>query len=362
MKKKLFLLLLIVALTAFVFTGCTPPAEGEGEGEGEIEGVLVEFGNEYRDGDKIYVRGGANNTVTVTFPAPVTGMVQVDLSNCTGDYSKGATYLFPNADRTVWTGSVYFACTYQIPNVCGDTCVSAGNDCCATTVTIISGACEADTCIAFPVIVDCDKPFAKLEVAADDCCCEDCTVIFKSVAATAGNDCAVCPTPADNCCGDVCSDLASWKIDVYKMKKKAYNDFTWPTETTTSAVDNITFEYCCEIVNCAIPVTTCEGEECPIECKLPCLDEDDYGESDAAGYYYFAIVTLKDNVGNTQKYYAALDISMGNTECEVKVYEGCCVTDKDNPNNSGMYWSDAYDCDAEKYFIGGCKGENPCAH
>ena len=37
MKKKLFLLLLIVALAAFVFTGCTPPAEGEGEGGGEDE-------------------------------------------------------------------------------------------------------------------------------------------------------------------------------------------------------------------------------------------------------------------------------------------------------------------------------------
>lgn len=50
MKNKWFIFVLIVVLTAFAFTGCTPPANGnEGEGEGEGEGepqtkkvVLVE--------------------------------------------------------------------------------------------------------------------------------------------------------------------------------------------------------------------------------------------------------------------------------------------------------------------------------
>ena len=40
MKNKWFIFVLIVVLTAFAFTGCTPPAngnEGEGEGEGESE-------------------------------------------------------------------------------------------------------------------------------------------------------------------------------------------------------------------------------------------------------------------------------------------------------------------------------------
>ena len=35
--KKLFLVLLVVTLAAFLFVGCLPvtPSEGEGEGEGE---------------------------------------------------------------------------------------------------------------------------------------------------------------------------------------------------------------------------------------------------------------------------------------------------------------------------------------
>lgn len=348
MKKKLFLLLLIVALAAFVFTGCTPPAEGEGEGEGEIEGVLVEFGHEYRDGDKIYVAGG-NNTVTVTFPAPVTGMVQIDLSNCTGDYSKGATYLFPNADRTVWTGSVRFDCCYNVAGgVCvADTCVAAGNDCCASTVTIISGACEADTCIAFPVIVDCDKPFAKIEVEVEECCCDECKITFNSsVAEESDDECAVCPgTPGEVCCGDTCSGLASWKIDVYQMKKTVYSkDLDDFDGTSEGGYDKNTFAECCEIVNCARLVVSCEGIECPIECEVPCQDEDDYDK-----YYYFAVVSLKDNVGNSQKYYAAIDIDP-EAGCEdSKIYEGTCHS------GDGMTWDGT--CGG---LIGNCFEEYDC--
>jgi len=41
--KKLFLVLLVVALVSFLFVGCVPvtPSEGEGEGEGECESVLL---------------------------------------------------------------------------------------------------------------------------------------------------------------------------------------------------------------------------------------------------------------------------------------------------------------------------------
>lgn len=340
MKKKLFLLLLIVALAAFVFTGCTPPAEGEGEGEGEgeIEGVLVEFAKEYRDGEWTYVAGG-KNTVTVTFPAPVTGMVQINLSDCSGDYSKGTTYLFPNADRTVWTGSVTFECKSYYTNPCAS-CEASQEACCATTVTIISGACEADTCIAFPVIVDCDAPFAKLEISSKDCCCSECAISIKSIADPEGNDCGACPSDPVPCCGDYCSGLASWKVDVYKVK---YSQFSGP---------NSVFEECCEISSCAKFVTSCEGEDCPIECTLDCIEEEEYYE-----YVYFAIITLKDNVGNKTVYYAGIELWIDDGECEIAVGEGCCV------KNTGVIFHYAdYKEDKEwkTYYIGGCKGETVC--
>jgi len=318
MKKKLFLLLLIIALAAFVFTGCTPPAEGEGEGEGEIEGVLVEFGHEYRDGSRVYVASGSN-TVTVTFPAPVTGMVQVNLSDCTGDYSKGATYLFPNADRTVWTGSVGFECTYyRLPTPCDTSCEPYGNDCCATTVTVISGACEADTCVAFPVIVDCEKPYAKLDVSAVNCCCDECGIKFKSAKDSEETECGACPATGYTCCGDDCSGLASWNIDLYTWNGKGTAPFT------TVSGDN-----CCMISPCAELLDSCQGTDCPIECVTDCLDpfvgapNDGDNVPDAEDYIY-AVVTLKDNVGNTQVYYARILSYYCNNTCNVQVEEYCC--------------------------------------
>ena len=346
MKKKLLVLLLIIIVAAFAFVGCAPhPSEGEGEGEGEIEGILVEFAKEYRDGDKVYVAKGSNG-VTVTFPAPVTGMVQIDLSNCTGDYSKGGVYLFPNADRTVWTGSVDFECSYWVQNVC-DTCVSVTKHCCATTVTITSGACEADTCIAFPVIVDCDKPFAQLEVGVKDCCCSECAVTFKSVADPEENECVVCPPDLAPCCGDTCSDLASWSVEVRKVKVASDEKPAGDESVFRSIAARAFATNCCEFSTCTKLVQICEGEECPIECTLDCIEDDEY-----ENYVYFAIITLKDNVGNTQKYYAGLVFYEAGSECKIDVYEGCC-------NDDGILsWEnrDTYMTKSDKATIGACEG------
>ena len=209
--KKFLVLLLISILAIFVFAGCDSviPSEGEGEGEGEPEGVTVEIANSVPIKGIDYVKGGAN-TITVTFPAPVTGIVQVDLSNCysTGNSTK---FLFPNEDKTVWTGTIDFGCYEEACEPCADPV--AGEDCCEAVITIVSGACETDECVVFPVIVDCYPPEVDLQLTFRDCnpCPGDCEtsdgVYFEFTSNFTGDIC-----DPGTCCDDDCSGVGSWSF------------------------------------------------------------------------------------------------------------------------------------------------------
>jgi len=285
--KKLLLVLMVVAMASFLFVGClpgiTPPTEGEGEGEGEgeceiavvIEGAVVVDG-------KTYVSGGSHD-ITVTFCAPVVGGVAADITTCSGDYrNRGGVVLFPNADRTVWTGSGDFG---------------YGTGCCASYVEIKSGECEAEACIWFPVIVDSCDPFAEIAIDVENCECAGCKITFDSITNT--EECL----PDEECCDDTCSGLASWSVVLY---------------------DGDPFDECCDPNVCEEPIGSCSGTTCPIVCETECL---------TAGTYY-AVVTLVDNVGNETVYYAKIVLSGdGSTkDCAILVYEGtatdapACVT------------------------------------
>ena len=291
--KKLLLVLLVVALASFLFVGCLPgttPSEGEGEGECEvtveIEGAVVIDG-------KTYVSCG-NHDVTVTFCAPVAGYAEGYITCCSGDYSKvndavveidcgSNLILFPNADKTVWTGSGRFGCSIrnnkQYIFQCGP--------CCASYVSIYAGECEDEACIWFPVIVDCCEPYAEIDISVDNCTCEDCKLTFESAVNTA--DCA----PDEECCGDSCSGLASWSIVLY---------------------EDYPFDECCDPSICEEPIGSCSGTTCPIECTTECLDA---GE-------YFAVVTLADAVGLETVYISQIIISGGADEddtCSIVVVE-----------------------------------------
>ena len=256
--KKLFLVLLVIALAAFLFVGCLPttPAEGEGEGEGEgecettveIEGAVVVDG-------KTYVSGG-NHTITVTFCAPVVGYAAAYITDCSGDYSKmpcgGEVILFPNSDKTVWTGSGYFG--------------PCGGDCCASYVEIYAGECEDEACIWFPVIVDSELPYATIEICMDKCTCAGCELTFTSTFTS-----STC-SPDELNCGDDCSGLASWSILLY---------------------EDYPFDDCCEIP-CAKPLATYSGTGCPIEVTTDCL-----GDSPLDTLYVVAHIV--DKVGNEAK-------------------------------------------------------------
>jgi hypothetical protein len=325
MKKKLFLLLLIVALTAFVFTGCTPPAEGEGEGEGEIEGVLVEIDGSVELNGRTYVAGG-DHVITVTFPAPVAN-VNVYISDCAGDYGKQPIYyyygrnvvLWPNADKTVWTGSGSFVC-----DVCETgSCAPKTSNCCASYVQVVAGECEGNVCVSVPVVVDCGKPYAQIEVTTDDCCCETCSLVFKSKEGKDENPCDSCAAGKD-CCGDNCSGLASWQVDLYTVKNA-----TW-------ANPGVFFDDCCGITPCAELVDTCTGTECPIKCETKCLD----AGTENAPAVYFAVIKLEDNVGQKQTYYGQIGLWHGGSgtdtaeKCRVQYREICCGEDVLCPTTS----------------------------
>jgi len=302
--KKLLLVLLVVTIASFLFVGCLPttPAEGEGEGEGEgeCETTVVIDGAVVVDG-KTYVSCG-DHDITVTFCAPVDGSVFVYITDCNGYYGKdsGDVVMFPDATKTVWTGSGYFG---------------GEGGCCASYVQVESGECLADVCIEFPVIVDGDAPFALIDIGVEDCTCEGCMITFDSIINPV--DCAA----DEECCGDDCSGLASWSVVLY---------------------DGDPFDECCDPSICEEPIGSCSGTACPIECTTECLD---------AGTYY-AVVTLVDNVGLEEIYYAEIVLSGdGSSEdCSIEVTEGfydgppdCVVFDGDTDGTIGACYDECLD-------------------
>jgi hypothetical protein len=299
--KKLLLVLMVVALAAVLLVGCIPvtPSEGEGEGEGETA-VTVVIEDAFVDIDgKTYVSEG-DHTIIVTFPAAVAGVVTANITACGGDYSKdkvtvaAPVVLFPDATKKIWTGSGTFT--------------ASTSECCASYVEVTSGECADVVCIAFPVIIDGCPPYALIDISVANCECVGCAITFTSTSLTP--ECA----EEELCCGDDCSGLASWSINLY---------------------EGYPFDECCDPTICEEPISTCSGIDCPIECTTECLE---------AGTYY-AVVKLVDNVGLETTYYAKIVVSGGDpisVTCSILVYEGVeaaaplCVTwDTDTTDTIG---------------------------
>lgn len=250
--KKFLVLLLIVTLAAFVFVGCDLiPSEGEGEGEGEVEDITIVIEGAYEKSGYTYVQDGKSYDITVTFPAPEKNVIAY--FNCEGDYDDFAAFLVPNADKTVWTGKVKMI----------------GQDFCDVCYLWVEWGMCTDCYTGIPVIVDSESPYASFEVSVKDCVCEGCEVIFKSLTEAFACD------PDELCCGDDCSGLAGWAINIF---------------------DKEPFDKCCA-ASCYEPKFTCSGTDCPIECTVSCLDTSkDYDSP------YYLVIDLEDNVGNTTRY------------------------------------------------------------
>jgi hypothetical protein len=309
--KKLLVLLLIATLAAFVFVGCDlipSEGEGEGEGEGEPEEVTVEIATMVDVNGWTYVKGG-NRAITVTFPAPVSGVVTVEISDCSGDYSKEQVIgLFPNADKTVFTGSAYFNCTVVTSSPCAqDTCEPG--DCCASLVTVKAGQCEEEgTCLQFPVIVDCKPPYAVIEICSDDCVCEGCALTFSSTITE-----SACLPDEENC-GDDCSGLAGWTIAIF---------------------DDYPFDDCCEIT-CVEPLDSYSGTACPIDWTSGCLTEfacvTPLFDGDV-----FVVVNLVDNVGNEVQYGAWIQVNDYDTCSDITIVPATDTENKCLDDPTGIF-------------------------
>jgi hypothetical protein len=202
----------------------------------------------------------------------------------------GDVVLFPNEDKTVWTGSGKFGCYYENNSFDARPALYQCSPCCASYVEVSAGECSPDTCISLPVIVDCDLPYAKIEVTSEECECGGCAVTFDSetIEETCGDT---------ECCGDDCSGLAGWSIALY---------------------DEDPFDICCE-TPCTEPIFTCSGTSCPIECTTECLEaHPDGGTNENAPDWYYVVISLVDEVGNEGKYYARFRLETdGEGNCQI---------------------------------------------
>ena len=92
---------------------------------------------------------------------------------------------------------------------------------------------------------------------------------------------------SEECCGDSCSGIASWSIDIY---------------------DEDPFDECCN-VPCIEPIDSCSGTSCPISCESICLE---------IGIYK-VVITLVDAVGNETRYYGNIELIEDPSGCLVFV-------------------------------------------
>jgi hypothetical protein len=249
--KKLLLVLLAVALAAFLVVGCIP---GTVTPVTPVTGIdcptTVKVSGEVLIAGKNYIQGGKEKTITVTFAvptAPVSVYVGYDISKAGGLVPDDADeVVMYTTDNKVYTG----------------------------TYTFVDSGCEADyiyveTCGAcaackYPYTVDGDAPEIELEICGKLASCPGCALSFSS---TIGGTCA----PVEHCYD--CSGLASWTIDLYDL----FPDFLE-----------------CGCIPCVKPIETGTGTACPVSWKSAYAEKI---EDEA-----WAVVTLVDKVGNSTKF------------------------------------------------------------
>jgi hypothetical protein len=264
--KKLLLVLMVVAIAAFLLVGCIPstPAEGEGEGEGEVEICpTVSITSEVEIGGKMYIKG-ATQTITVTFAVP-TEPVAVYVANAikeTGVPTDAVEIvMYPDADKKVYTGDYRFGTT------------GVANDC--VTGYIYVSTCATCAPCKYAYTVDEEAPCSQIKIYAGDVCsCGGFDIVFE------GGSNPSCLT----CCNDYCTALDEYKIELFKSNP---------------------FDLCCD-VPCVLPIASCSGTGCDIDCTMLCVDVKAYTTADTKDFWLVA--TLKDMVGNDRRYYAKVNI------------------------------------------------------
>ena len=276
--KKLLIVLLVVALVAIILVGCTPGTVTPVTPVTPVAGIdcptTVKVSGEFLIGTKKYLKGGASQTITVTFAvatSPVSVYVGNDIDN---DATKAAGTVPVGADEVVMytTDNKVFTGTYTFKNL------TAGD--CATDYIYVETCGDCMAC-KYLYIVDSKAPTASIKICAADCICPGCAITFTSG------------------CGDACSGLATWNIDIYDT---ALGD-------------------CCTTTCAGILIGSSSGTTCPISWTTACFSADlvilAYQETGVLGKKtvyadgtltdqhhktVYAYVTLVDKVGNSSKF------------------------------------------------------------
>ncbi|TFG91313.1 MAG: hypothetical protein E4G71_04015 [Candidatus Atribacteria bacterium] len=265
------------------------PAEGEGEGEGEGEICpTLEVTSQVAVGGKTYIKGG-NQTITVTFANP-TEPVSVYVGGSLSSFGirnnpEGIpddaieVVMYPDEEKKIYTGTFNFN---EVNFLVATLEAKQGPiaNFCAEDYIYVSTCDTCDPC-KYPYIVDIRGPESKITITPTDCPCEGCTLLFEST--PTDPECG----ESEECCGDDCSALASWSIDIY---------------------DEDPFNECCN-VPCIEPIDSCSGTSCPISCESICLE---------TGIYKI-VITLVDLVGNKTRYYGNMELIDLPTDCVVFV-------------------------------------------
>jgi len=254
MKKSLLLFLMMV-LSIIVLSGCNGLVPSEGEIEGESEVIpnpcpTVSITSEQIVEGKPYIKGGSPQTITITFnepTEPVSAFIGDAIDkNPTGVPDDATEVVLYTEDNLTYTGTYTFT-----------------GDCAEDYIYVLTCA----TCLPckYPYKVDATPPYATVEICIDDCACEGCTLNFTSTVTDGG-----CAADVVNC-GDDCSGLDSWAIDIY---------------------DKYPFNSCCD-ASCEEPIDSYSGSSCSIEFTTSCLTEKNT---------YYVVVNLTDKVGNNTKW------------------------------------------------------------
>lgn len=290
--KKLSILFLMLVLSMIVFTGCNGllPSEGEGESESELitsPCPTINITGEQTIDGKTYIKGDTPQTITITFNEP-TEPVSAFIADALGKNPNSVPddaeeVILYTEDKITYTGTYTFS----------------GN---CTEGYIYVVTCDSCMPCKYPYKVDDTPPYASIEICIDDCTCEGCTLNFTSTVTDGG-----CTADTVNC-GDDCSGLASWSIDLY---------------------EEYPFDDCC-VTPCEEPIFTSSGESCPIECNTDCLTLNNQET-------YYLIVNLTDQVGNHTRW--GTMIAYDTEQCEaISIYHLSPNECLDDPmiNNSGF--------------------------
>ena len=218
--------------------------------------LTISVDSEYYDNitGKMFVKGGINE-ITITFSSTVnTSVVKVgsELVSVSSD------------DSLVWVGS------YNFTDVCG-----------AVLITVEIEGVE-DIVAAKAVIVDSGNPYTELKATFNE---DYCNVGYSLTISSDYYNLGYIP----GCCGDDCSGLAQWNIEIY-------DETPWG-------------DYCAEEFYTE-PIAQIEGTTCPITITTQCIDEiyiQSEGWVDFFDKNYWVVATLTDNVGNEITYYGLVE-------------------------------------------------------